>query len=1365
MLYLTKYKYLVLLSLLFSVLSSQYVSAQERPTNSRIRVNTLGTIYCLKAKTGILNGKRFREVSSGSIKIRNQKTRKKAVDNYARAKIFCDKFIPPTKQPSIPTPTATLVPVTTPSTSAFPSTSASENSSSSPVASSSPAISSSPIASSTPIASSSSAISASPSSSASSVPSPTPEPESLCVTQTLLYNDSFSNNSLQTGGNGISWQVENGTALESNSQLVIYRNNSRVLSTQNFSEKSLTIKAQTRISWSSPSKLVFLYQDIANHYFIGISGSQVGLYRVLNNTTTRIDDGYLDKFIRIHHASGASRSYKIFYQITSGVIRFKIDSNLLEDGTDFEYEISDSNQAAVTKFASGGKLGFIDYSSVSPSTAGIIIPEIDIYGGCHAEPARELKEIFVSDSSGNDLNVGTSAQPLKTIKHAASLAKAGDQIKVFPGVYSESNIKTTFSGKQGLPIKFIPTDSLNKPIITGALPSTNVSWQNISLNRINTSISRPPGKIYGSQFEMQVSQYPNSSDPENPDYVNDFLAVPNQGSNNGPRIRLIDSTILSQYADGSLIGGTLTVWDNESNSMASALILDNIASTGTLITTGVNAITNGDKYVIRNLKELIDVDKEYSIDAGKLNVVSFTQTNSNLSITLSGTNLISDINEITLHIFEGNNISSTQSSTAILKNEVKTINIDVPTGMTTVSSVYASVSDSDLYEITARIPSNTNASDLKIAVEDSAFNFSNGNTDYIEIDGFKINYFKGNAINVSSSGTARNIVIKNCEIHNNGSSGVSARTNSHGLKVVNSKLYSNFSNGISIGGGENYLIDNNEIYLNEDNGIWLGNGGTGQYSGGLYHVRNVLVSNNYIHDHISRRRHPDGFQCQQVDELILDSNVFEQPGHQNMWLQYNGKVSLINNIYRNGPLGVNSVRQGFLFNNTFYNSTVRFDSWQDREEFQPRLVEIRGNTFIGSGITRPPEHLWPALQYSHNFISIVNGANDLKLGYKTIVNSTPSDANSLNNYFVSVPSNFNLKENSPLIDKGYRKINFSHDMLNQIRFQGTAPDIGALEYSNTAKGSRCNNGVLDLSEEGIDCGGVCKHDDDNDGFHEGACQISQNDCNDEDASINPSFIDLLDGVDRNCDGRVHQDCDLDYDNDSIKNCNDNCPSVSNVNQNNRDSDLLGDACDNSFNLVDDFEKRNTGTADLSSTSNLTSKIAWTNVLGSSGVVYEEGFKRLQIPATTANAGIKNVIVTDLPSSIKNYTFEVKIAKRFTIPRSGIVLHYESYENYYLFDIRTGQLVRYVGGVPTVLATNSSVSLAHNDNEFHTFSITAMTNSNTISFTIKKDSGTAVILSDTSPLWLDGVVGIQRDIHVNNGLFKITVEESKLEIFN
>lgn len=94
------------------------------------------------------------------------------------------------------------------------------------------------------------------------------------------------------------------------------------------------------------------------------------------------------------------------------------------------------------------------------------------------------------------------------------------------------------------------------------------------------------------------------------------------------------------------------------------------------------------------------------------------------------------------------------------------------------------------------------------------------------------------------------------------------------------------------------------------------------------------------------------------------------------------------------------------------------------------------------------------------------------------------------------------------------------------------------------------NGLDDDCDNSVDEG----FDADGDGF-----TTCQNDCADADASINPSATEVYNGLDDDCDGEI--DDGLDQDGDGVEDSSDNCPTTINASQDDTDTDGEGNACD------------------------------------------------------------------------------------------------------------------------------------------------------------------------------------------------------------
>jgi len=122
----------------------------------------------------------------------------------------------------------------------------------------------------------------------------------------------------------------------------------------------------------------------------------------------------------------------------------------------------------------------------------------------------------------------------------------------------------------------------------------------------------------------------------------------------------------------------------------------------------------------------------------------------------------------------------------------------------------------------------------------------------------------------------------------------------------------------------------------------------------------------------------------------------------------------------------------------------------------------------------------------------------------------------------------------------------------------------------------CGNNICETGENKETCFGDCKvcMDEDRDGFKAGDCN---EDCNDNDAKINPKFPEICDGLDNNCNGKIDEDLTRQCGESNIgacsfgtESCNegiwDNCTAVFPVreicdNLDNNCNGLIDECCD------------------------------------------------------------------------------------------------------------------------------------------------------------------------------------------------------------
>lgn len=85
------------------------------------------------------------------------------------------------------------------------------------------------------------------------------------------------------------------------------------------------------------------------------------------------------------------------------------------------------------------------------------------------------RTLFVSQS-GNDAHTGSLLQPVRTIQRAYDLARPGDTIRIFPGVYRETvNLTPKQHTTKKITVKAIRTRK-QQVVITGSDPASQLTW-------------------------------------------------------------------------------------------------------------------------------------------------------------------------------------------------------------------------------------------------------------------------------------------------------------------------------------------------------------------------------------------------------------------------------------------------------------------------------------------------------------------------------------------------------------------------------------------------------------------------------------------------------------------------------------------------------------------------------------------------------------------------------------------------------------------------------------------------------------------------------------------------------------------------
>jgi Protein of unknown function (DUF1565) len=138
----------------------------------------------------------------------------------------------------------------------------------------------------------------------------------------------------------------------------------------------------------------------------------------------------------------------------------------------------------------------------------ILIGSLGLLAACGGgTPAPEAKEIYVKADTGLDTNAGTLDKPLKTIKRALEVWKAGKELVLLPAIYSEvSGEKWPYDVTAGMIVKstaagvILETNNATKP---NALNVSSVQIDNVTFKNFKTALVQSTGKqtLTGVTFE------------------------------------------------------------------------------------------------------------------------------------------------------------------------------------------------------------------------------------------------------------------------------------------------------------------------------------------------------------------------------------------------------------------------------------------------------------------------------------------------------------------------------------------------------------------------------------------------------------------------------------------------------------------------------------------------------------------------------------------------------------------------------------------------------------------------------------------------------------------------------------------------
>jgi hypothetical protein len=171
---------------------------------------------------------------------------------------------------------------------------------------------------------------------------------------------------------------------------------------------------------------------------------------------------------------------------------------------------------------------------------------------------KYMAEIFVSPT-GSDSNTGAIASPFKTIQKAATVALAGDIVKIREGVYRET-VTPANSGTSGNPIIFEAYNNENV-VVSGAdlVPNT---WTDLGNSLFQTTLPMNSLGIGKDQLfvngEMQVeSRYPFVADETRQTRSQLLISTAGSGTNNnnGSGTGTLNHPDLAKFPNNFWVGG------------------------------------------------------------------------------------------------------------------------------------------------------------------------------------------------------------------------------------------------------------------------------------------------------------------------------------------------------------------------------------------------------------------------------------------------------------------------------------------------------------------------------------------------------------------------------------------------------------------------------------------------------------------------------------------------------------------------------------------------------------------------------------------------------------------------------------------
>lgn len=607
---------------------------------------------------------------------------------------------------------------------------------------------------------------------------------------------------------------------------------------------------------------------------------------------------------------------------------------------------------------------------------------------------------YVGGTGASDSNPGSSSQPFATIQKAATVATAGDTVRIRSGTYRET-ITPTNSGTSGNPIVYEP-DGAAVVTVSGAdtanggwtVHSGNIYKKTISMtNGYNNSMTNNTTLMANQVFvggEMMIeARWPNVSNSNDLLNRNDFRdATIGTWSTSGVQT-LTDSAIPN--ISGGWNGGTIWV-----NGWYMSQTRNITAHSGSQLTLsgGLIKYDKRDYYYLTGKLGALDTAKEFFYDGSQLYLwqpgggspANVEVKKRNYAFDLSGKSNITIKN---INLFAAT-IMTTESSANITLDGIKAKYINHNVTLT----------DSDvLYSHTGQIIS-SGAAGIRLLGAGSIIKNS------------EVSYSSNMGIVLGENATAHNNVVHDISYDGSYASAIAPLNGKNGQKITNNTIYRTGRSSIDMLESKNVEIGYNEMYdfglINNDLGA--------VYAARKVDLTGLRIHHNWIHSH-KASNNTIGVNT----GIYFDQNSGPaQVDHNVIW--FNNGGSRTGDLYlqhgKDDETGLRTFSHQ-IYNNTFASTGVMF-SYKNANHTQPAIFDVMKNNIF---------------------------RDEFQITY---IAQTPSGTNSLymstNPLFTGTGSGglaFRLQSGSPAKDAGAVVSGVTDGYV------GTNPDIGAYEFGGT----------------------------------------------------------------------------------------------------------------------------------------------------------------------------------------------------------------------------------------------------------------------------------------------------------------------------